>query len=224
MERTDRWSDFLDRQVNSITTPSDGLSTAEDEVSIKEPKISFEDEILIKEPKSSFEDDRNDGDKQDEDCSEEANKSSKVETEAKPIKIDINPIWSPLRPSLHGIEEMMSSRLKGNIHLVGNKKDSESSHSHLPLIEEGSYTKMETEDDSEEEFYDVEKSDPSLEATSTEGVNMNNEANMNSHAVSSSLHFSSGEELESLVRGGLPMVLRGEVSSLSSFLQFGSYF
>lgn len=75
----------------------------------------------------------------------------------------------------------------------------------LPPIEEARTVKGASEDDSDEEFYDLERT----------------ESDTTQELVSSTESFSSPaleslppwkEELECLVQGGVPMALRGEVN------------
>ena len=68
-----------------------------------------------------------------------------------------------------------------------------------------------SDEDSEDEFYDVEKSDPVQDAQPADGT-----ASPAMDSISDGMILDSTspwkEELEVLVRGGLPMALRGEVS------------
>lgn len=107
---------------------------------------------------------------------------------------------------------MMSVRVK--------KKKDLSNHNHdtgtrklLSAIEEAKSPRGVSEEESEDEFYDVEKSDPAQEAPSSD----NNGPVVGIPAfllpVESSCPWR--EELEVLVRGGVPMALRGEVAILS---------
>lgn len=120
-------------------------------------------------------------------------------------------IWSRIRPSLGGIEQMMSYRVKKKNYFVEREQDISINNSHLTSDNEQKSSKEAVEYESDEEFYEVEKSDSSQEASSTESVNIDIAEN----GVSSASCFSSKEELENLVRGGLPMALRGEVGLLS---------
>jgi hypothetical protein len=63
-------------------------------------------------------------------------------------------------------------------------------------------------EDSDDEFYDVEKVDPGQEGTAADSSNADSGINK---AASQEGYFPWKEELECLVRGGLPMALRGEV-------------
>ncbi|KAI7752698.1 hypothetical protein M8C21_029231 [Ambrosia artemisiifolia] len=94
-------------------------------------------------------------------------------------------IWAQIRPSLRAIEDMMNARVK--------KKNSATKTENNTGVEE----------DSEDEFYDLERSesDPISEALSTEG----------SADVSLESSIPWKQELEFLVQGGVPMVVRGEL-------------
>ncbi|XP_018458148.1 uncharacterized protein LOC108829000 isoform X3 [Raphanus sativus] len=83
-------------------------------------------------------------------------------------------IWTEIRPSLRAIEDLMSARVK----LESSKRGG-------------------CENDSEDEFYDVERSNPVQDDESSDGTCM------------SACPWK--EELEVLVRGGAPMALRGEL-------------
>ena len=124
------------------------------------------------------------------------------ETEIKDSKTHAIQIWSRIRPSLRAIEHMMSVRVKKKNKQSGNDHDTTKKTSYLDTIEELRHSKG-SEDDSEDEFFDIEKTDPVQESQSESG----------SADLSSPLeqHFSWKEELECLVRGGVPMALRGEV-------------
>jgi len=71
-------------------------------------------------------------------------------------------------------------------------------------------------EDSDDEFYDVDKVDPSQEVQSSDTGN----ADVGSRSQEE--NYISKEELECLVHGGLPMALRGEVQPdhLEHFLSF----
>jgi hypothetical protein len=63
-------------------------------------------------------------------------------------------------------------------------------------------------EDSDDEFYDVEKVDPSQEVPATDIANAESGTNKGADQEE---HYPWKEELECLVRDGLPMALRGEV-------------
>lgn len=125
-------------------------------------------------------------------------KEASTATETKVHKIQI---WAEIRPSLHAIEDIMSSRVK-KVNLVNNVPDT-SVRKKLPSIEEARPGKGASEEDSEEEFYDLERSesDPVQDTLPTVGV----------PALDPESLPPWKEELELLVQGGVPMALRGEV-------------
>lgn len=108
-------------------------------------------------------------------------------------------IWSQIRPFLAAIEWMMSSCIK-NKDSANDAKDIGRSGAHLVSIEEAKQC-----EDSDDEFYYVERSDPNQEMiTSNDGIHVN----------SPEPFFPWKGELECLVHGDLLMVLRGEVQLL----------
>ncbi|KAG2618708.1 hypothetical protein PVAP13_3NG079757 [Panicum virgatum] len=116
-------------------------------------------------------------------------------TSAGPRKIEI---WTPIRKSLGNIEQMMSLRVEKKQYSDGKQQANDGSH---PVkVEEGKLS-----EDSEDEFYDVDKVDPSQEVHS--GDTGNADVGSKSHEET----CISKEELECLVHGGLPMALRGEL-------------
>lgn len=124
---------------------------------------------------------------------------SPADNEAKTHQIRI---WADTRPSLHAIEDMMSARVKKKCEL--SKED----QNHP--VEESRYTGDTSEEESEDEFYDVERSDPIQDSPvdSPSAVMPSTVAEVTSTETQSSPWK---EELEVLVRGGVPMALRGEV-------------
>ncbi|XP_020099625.1 TBC1 domain family member 8B-like isoform X2 [Ananas comosus] len=118
-----------------------------------------------------------------------------VEKEEKEHKLQI---WAQIRPSLSSIDQMMSLRIK-------KRKKSSGGGSHLAPIEEAKQS-----EDSDDEFYDAEKIDPNQEVLSG-GEGGNSDSNLNSNGESQEALHPWKEELECLVRGGLPMALRGEL-------------
>ncbi|KAL6619088.1 hypothetical protein ACP70R_034227 [Stipagrostis hirtigluma subsp. patula] len=112
-----------------------------------------------------------------------------------PRKIEI---WTPIRSSLSNIEQMMSLRVEKK-HSSAAKQNAKDG-SNAMKVEEGKLS-----EDSEDEFYDVDKVDPSQE------VHSGDTANADVRSRSQEENYISKEELECLVHGGLPMALRGEL-------------
>lgn len=132
-------------------------------------------------------------------------------------------IWSEIRPSLRAIEDMMSVRVKKRDSLskdeqTGNGKPS-------PPSDESKSLKGALEEDSDDEFYDVEKSDPTQDSPSHDSVSAPITGAIAVDATHLESLFPWKEELEVLVRGGVPMALRGEVcNSLLIFPLSHSFF
>uniref|UniRef100_A0A7N0T6M9 Rab-GAP TBC domain-containing protein n=1 Tax=Kalanchoe fedtschenkoi TaxID=63787 RepID=A0A7N0T6M9_KALFE len=119
-------------------------------------------------------------------------------------------LWTEIRPSLQSIEEMMSQRIKkSNVIKHLDEPENLSTNSSLSSVEV-SLSPNGAEEDSEDEFYDVERSDslqdvpvsdsPSASSNGVDGEKIHPEAS-----------FPWKEELECLVQGGVPMALRGEL-------------
>ncbi|KAI3520069.1 hypothetical protein L1887_09291 [Cichorium endivia] len=101
-------------------------------------------------------------------------------------------IWTKIRPSLRAIEDMMNARVKRKT--SGTKTEENTETENLASVE-----------DSEDEFYDVERteSDPIPETPSIDAPIPG--------AVEPELTIPWKQELEFLVQGGVPMALRGEL-------------
>ncbi|KAK1321775.1 hypothetical protein QJS10_CPA03g01347 [Acorus calamus] len=178
-ERSDKWKDFLERQAESAELPIDGLSLEEDS-----SVVSGLETVI----------------------SEQDDLESK--TESKKSRNHNIQIWAQIRPSLAAIESMMSLHVNKKGQNPKAERDARNGD-HLALIEEGKPTRGSVEEDSEEEFYDVERSDLVQDAASSDGSPRR--VDHSSQLVSPELFFPWKEELECLVRGGVPMALRGEL-------------
>lgn len=124
-------------------------------------------------------------------------------TSAGPRKIEI---WTPIRKSLGNIEQMMSLRVEKKQSSAGKQqvvRGQADDGIHPVKVEEAKLS-----EDSDDEFYDVDKVDPSQEVHSGDTGNADNGSRGHEET------YISKEELECLVHGGLPMALRGEVQSL----------
>ncbi|KAI3753060.1 hypothetical protein L2E82_25105 [Cichorium intybus] len=95
---------------------------------------------------------------------------------------------------------MMNVRVRKKINVAKTEKDH--GIENPDFFEDSRPVKSNIEDDSEEEFYDLERSesDPTPQLPSSDGVNA---------APESPIPWK--EELECLVQGGVPMALRGEL-------------
>ena len=122
-------------------------------------------------------------------------------------------IWTEIRPSLRAIEDMMSVRVKKKKDLSNNNHDT-GTRKLFSAIEESKSPRGVSEEDSEDEFYDVEKSDPAQEAPSSDSVN-SHVVGIPAFLLPVESSFPWTEELEVLVRGGVPMAIRGEVGIIS---------
>ncbi|XP_022765811.1 LOW QUALITY PROTEIN: ecotropic viral integration site 5 protein homolog [Durio zibethinus] len=103
--------------------------------------------------------------------------------------------WAKTRPTLYGIENMMNSRVKKGKNLKNTNMNE--SGNHLPSIKEVRSPEGESEDEFEEKVCVNE-------------ISAREESNGGSGAYHESF-FPWKEELESLVHGGVPKDLRGEV-------------
>lgn len=211
-ERSERWKSFLDRQAE---TESSVLDTDRTPVG-EENKVSGA-ESVGQEPDASSEKGV-DGQQASADTPPE-NGSHKEELPAsEETRIHRVQLWSTIRSSLNTIEDMMSIRVKkktGSVKDERNKKgvvkdelvtETES----LSLADGAKSSKGACEEDSDEEFYDVERSDPSLDTPLVDGLSTSTNGIA---AAAAPLEASCPwkEELEVLVRGGVPMALRGEL-------------
>ncbi|KAL6545296.1 hypothetical protein OROGR_009170 [Orobanche gracilis] len=181
-ERSDRWNDFLERQCESAQLAVSGSS--EDNNVIKS-SVKPTDSITA------------------DDSSIEDYKVARSATETKVHQIQI---WAQIRPSLSGIENMMSSRVEKRVSLSKNERHPDPGvRKQLPVLEEARPGKGTSEEDSEEEFYDLERSesDPIQDILSRDGI-----PNLDTHLESLPPWK---QELECLVQGGVPMALRGEL-------------
>lgn len=188
-ERSDRWSVFLEQQVESAETRANGIVVEEERGGSNVEGESFSEE--------------NGASSVSRYDSLDAS-SLEREAETKDTKTHCIQIWARIRPSLRAIEHMMSTRVKRKNKVFGGEHDAGRKTSQLDPVEETRHSKT-SEEDSEDEFYDVEKTDPVHEPPS-DGVSAD-------HSTSLEPYFPWKEELECLVHGGVPMALRGEVPS-----------
>ncbi|PRQ58931.1 putative Rab-GTPase-TBC domain-containing protein [Rosa chinensis] len=202
-ERSERWTSFLQRQAESARLSVNGSSNAED-------NKALEAETSEQELDSSSEkgvDGDVLGDRKPGSNSPIKNDSEMEELAAKETKAHGIQIWNEIRSSLHEIEEMMSIRVKKKSNLSKTEQDTRNGKPVHP-IEEFRPPKGASEEDSEDEFYDVERSDQ--DAPSSDSINASATGAASDVVPSESL-FPWKQELEVLVRGGVPMALRGEL-------------
>lgn len=197
-ERSERWNIFLEQQAESAQLPVNGLSADEHNKALHgeatEKDVDANPEKVVQKLGS---DDSN------ENVTE---KESQGVAETKTHRIQI---WTEIRTSLHAIEEMMSTRVKKRRDSSKNEKETGLGKHHAP-VEEARSLKGASEEDSEDEFYDVERSDPVQDVPSSDSSNASATASAGD-VVTLETSFPWKEELECLVRGGVPMALRGEL-------------
>ncbi|KAK3227685.1 hypothetical protein Dsin_007547 [Dipteronia sinensis] len=125
-------------------------------------------------------------------------KKEQISKETKTSKVQT---WAHVRPCLGAIENMMSFRVKKRKDMKGEQLTN--SRDHLPSIDK--------EGSSEGESEKVSKKKISVNKTSKESENSSRERGAQGDGVPPEPYFSWKEELECLVRGGVPKDLRGEV-------------
>jgi hypothetical protein len=104
---------------------------------------------------------------------------------------------------------MMSLRIKKKGNQSKDQQETKRERM-VPPFEDAKSPKGAPEEDSEDEFYDVERSDLIQDAPASDGAPPTGTA---PDALPLESSFPWKEELEVLVRGGVPMALRGEVYS-----------
>ncbi|KAG6669965.1 hypothetical protein CIPAW_01G278600 [Carya illinoinensis] len=206
-ERSDRWKSFLERQAESAKLPVNGLIEEEDKKTIRagalEPETDASTENIV-------EGDKIDGQKLGSDYLAENGARKEDVHSAKETKTHKVHIWTEIRPSLHAIENMMSTRIKGKTNVSKDERGGGTGKLLSSTIEENRSSKGACEEDSEDEFYDAERSDPSQDVPSSDTVSAPATGAATNVVPPESL-FPCKEELEVLVRGGVPMALRGEL-------------
>ncbi|WCJ19429.1 Ypt/Rab-GAP domain of gyp1p superfamily protein [Euphorbia peplus] len=189
-ERSDKWNIFLERQAESAQLPVNDLPLVED-------NKALHTETTEHETRNGLEKDAEGADISPENLTE----NEEMQSASK--RIHRIQIWSEIRPSLRPIEDMMSGRVKKKGDQPKVRQETLKEH---PL-EDAKSAKGASEEDSEDEFYDVERSDP-VQDTPSDSVTT---SGTTVDASSAESLFPCKEELEVLVRGGVPMALRGEL-------------
>ncbi|XP_040950675.1 TBC1 domain family member 8B isoform X1 [Gossypium hirsutum] len=204
-ERADRWSDFLERQSESPQLPLEGISSEEGkEVSHTEAAEDGKNEVQK-------------GAEGDDLCEKKSGLDSVSESDTEKEKVQSEPekrvhriqIWTEIRPSLRAIEDLMSIRVKKKDNLSKDERETGQGKPLAPT-EDARVSKGASEEDSEDEFYDAERSDPVQDSPTSDSGSTTTGAAAADAAPIESL-FPWKEELEVLVRGGVPMALRGEL-------------
>ncbi|KAI4347697.1 hypothetical protein L6164_008483 [Bauhinia variegata] len=205
-ERSDRWKSLLEHLAESAELAVNGSNIDEDDKTFgAEADSSLEKAVHGYELSSQ---------KPNPDSVAE-NDGQKMEVSASKLtKIHRVQVWTEIRSSLRAIEDMMSIRVKktGSLKDEQNKKSGLKGEQITGIENSVSNTgdakphKGACEEASDDEFYDIERSDPSQDVPSVDSVN----ASAND-AVRPESSFPWKEELEVLVRGGVPMALRGEL-------------
>ncbi|KAG5078658.1 hypothetical protein JHK82_057353 [Glycine max] len=207
-ERSDRWNSFLDRQAESSELAIDGLVVGEGE------KV-LGDEAAGQEADTSSEKgvDGHEASNQVPGGSDSAAENGSQKEEVPPAeetKVHRVQLWTDIRSSLRTIEDMMSVRVKKKTGSVKDEQIIEAAKSPSHSDDVKSPKGAAFEEDSEEEFYDVERSDPSPDMPVVDGTNASANG-ITADAAPPEASFPWKEELEVLVRGGVPMALRGEL-------------
>ncbi|KAH0682001.1 hypothetical protein KY289_019753 [Solanum tuberosum] len=207
-ERSDRWNDFLERQAESAQliingVSADGNSSRPDTGSLLQKASSFS--------QNGDEDNNQTVEKHGSEGHLEGAIEKDDTTTSVVRKTHQAQIWSEIRPTLHAIEDMMSIRVNKKVNLAKNEQD-RGLQEHPLAVEESGATKGESEEDSEDEFYDLERSESmdKLDVGSMQDVSLNENISHLATKCQESLP-SWKEELECLVQGGVPMALRGEL-------------
>ncbi|KAE8666375.1 Ypt/Rab-GAP domain of gyp1p superfamily protein isoform 2 [Hibiscus syriacus] len=170
-ERSDRWSDFLDRQAESAQFPCEGIPSKEGkEVSHAEAA---------------------------EDGNNEMQKGAEGDD---------------LYEKKSGSDSISENNTEKEKKKDSSSKDERETDRGKPLAptEDARFLKGASEEDSEDEFYDAERSDSIQDSpTSDSGSTTISAAAVDAASIESLFPWK--EELEVLVRGGVPMALRGEL-------------
>lgn len=192
-ERSDKWKDFLEQLAISAQPCSSEEEYKETlQVEATECKV----EIVLE----SEENDDSSGRKSVSDGSKESD-LEKVVQHSKETKTHEVQTWAQIRPFLGAIEIMMSSRVQTSKNM--NDEQKTVSGDHLPSIEEAKSPGGASEEEFEEYVSVIDTSDDNVNDTGTETAAVDE--------VSPKHVFPLKEELECLVRGGVPKDLRGEV-------------
>ncbi|KAG6763607.1 hypothetical protein POTOM_031034 [Populus tomentosa] len=200
-ERSDRWKTFLGQQADSSQLPINGTSSEK-----------YKKELLAEATQQEI----NNGLEKGVDISGEEPTSdvlleniTEEKQSATGKKTHGIQIWTEIRPSLHVIEGMMSLRIMRKGNQSEDQQETKKERT-VPSFEDAKSAKGASEEDSEDEFYDVERSDPNQDTSSSDSASAP-ATGAPADALPPESSFPWKEELEVLVRGGVPMALRGEL-------------
>lgn len=206
-ERSDRWNSFLEDHAESVVSSMNGSSennhvhpTESDKIKEEGLNNSAQGKDLHSDKLGS---DLTPGNVREED--EQLNAENNVRRFQ---------IWTEIRPSLRPIEDLMSVHVRKKEDSSNGEQEAQKLKS-SPSNDEAKSSNGVYENDSEDEFYDVERSDPVQNGFSdgTSVSSMSAAADADAASLVSSCPWK--EELEVLVRAGAPMALRGEVINLA---------
>lgn len=221
-ERSEKWKRFFDHQAESCPPEETnnrlhpevtgqeteeesnsrlhaGLTEQETEESNNRLHVGVTEQKAETSPQLSGEgDDSSEGKSACDTEGERDPEAVQVPIQTKTLKVQT---WAQIRPSLHAIENMLSARIKKRKDMKEEQKTT--AENHLPSIEEARTSRGESDEDIEEEFYENEIEDDTRNAPADESDG--------SDRASPELFPPWKEELEFLVRGGVPRDLRGEL-------------
>lgn len=199
-ERSDRWNSFLEDHAESGVSPANGSS----EYHHQHPN---ECDMRKEEELNKGSEGKDHTDKLGSDLATGNAREGDEEPNGKKNGHRVE-LWTEIRQSLQPIEDLMSVRVKTKGNYPNGEQEAQKLKS-SPSTDKAESSKGVSENDSEDEFYDVERSD-SVQDGSWDGTSV---SSVSAAADATSLVSTCPwkEELEVLVRGGAPMALRGEV-------------
>ncbi|XP_010554563.1 PREDICTED: TBC1 domain family member 8B-like isoform X2 [Tarenaya hassleriana] len=201
-ERSERWNNFLEHHVESVESSADGSPGNSCRLPDENEK-KREDELNKDAEGEGLHTDKSDSDGTPGNGREE---DGRPNAEKKVHRVQL---WTEIRPSLRAIEDLMSVRVKTKKDALNEEQDAQKTKS-SPSLDDAKFSKGASENDSEDEFYDVERSDPVQDSSSSDGTSVSGMSSV-AEATSTIAACPWKEELEVLVRGGVPMALRGEL-------------
>ncbi|OIW06847.1 hypothetical protein TanjilG_18229 [Lupinus angustifolius] len=202
-ERSDRWNSFLERQAKSSELATERLGAEEDETVLRAQASEQETDGTLE--KGVDGDELSSGKPGFDGTAENGGQKEEVPASDE-TKVHRSQLWTDIRSSLRTIEDMMSTRVKKKTASINDVGDGKSlSHTDGAKSQKGA-----SEEDSDDEFYDVERSDPSPDTPLADSTSVSANG-IATDAAPSEAPCPWKEELEVLVHGGVPMALRGEL-------------